>query len=116
MKKDYKVYLDDILESIDLIEEYSQRETIQSFRENKEKQDAVIRRFSVIGEAANRLPAEFKDRYVNIPWHEVIGLRNIVVHEYSGINLDRVWNTIKKDLPPLKEFIEGLIYSKEEAE
>jgi len=65
-------------------------------------QDAVIRRIEIIGEAARQLPAELTDRYPGIPWADIVGMRNRVIHGYYGVVLDRVWNTVEQDLPVLR--------------
>lgn len=67
-----------------------------------------MRRISIIGEAANRLPEEFTKKYSQIPWKEIIGARNILIHVYRGVKMDKVWKIIRKDLKPLKEFIKKL--------
>jgi uncharacterized protein with HEPN domain len=64
--------------------------------------------FELIGEAANRLPDEFRDQYRRIPWNKIIGMRNVLIHEYDSIDLDRVWETIQKDIPELEGYIESI--------
>ena len=108
MKKDPLVYIDDIRDSIDAIKRYTVGLTKQDFLNSTEKQDAVHRRLSVIGEAANRLPAEFTDRYPQIPWNKIVGMRNVLIHEYDSIDLDRVWETIQKDIPELEGYIKSI--------
>jgi uncharacterized protein with HEPN domain len=63
--------------------------------------DAVIRNFAVIGEAARQIPPEIETRYSDVPWHKMRGLRNIVVHEYFGVDMSIVWETIQTDLPSI---------------
>lgn len=109
MKKDMRVYLDDIMESIDLIEKYTKNMEQAAFFDAKETQDAVMRRLGIIGEATNNITDEFKAEYSTIPWHEMAGMRNVLVHEYSGVKLGRVWSTIEKDLPKLKKKLIKLI-------
>jgi len=108
MLKSIKVYLDDIQESIHKIETYVKGYDYGKFIEDGKTIDAVIRNFSIIGEAANRIPPEVQEEHSQIPWFEMIGMRNKVVHEYSGINEEILWKTIQEDLPKLKEQLKEL--------
>ncbi|CCK79002.1 conserved uncharacterized protein, DUF86 [Desulfobacula toluolica Tol2] len=69
--------------------------------------DAVIRNLEIIGEAAANVPQEIQDLYVDIPWYQMKGMRNILIHEYFGVDNDVLWNTIKKDLPVLMEKLQA---------
>lgn len=102
------VYIRDILESMNLIEKYIRGFTFDKFKENYEIQDAVIRRLGIIGEAASRLTKEFKEKNFSIPWKQIIGLRNVLIHEYSDVKLEIVWKIIKEDLPKTKKKIEKI--------
>jgi uncharacterized protein with HEPN domain len=108
MKKDPLVYIDDIRDSIEAIKLYTAGLTKEDFLNSTEKQDAVYRRLEVIGEAANRVPDEFRSQYPQIPWNKIIGMRNVLIHEYDSIDLDRVWETIKKDIPELEGYIKSI--------
>jgi uncharacterized protein with HEPN domain len=79
--------------------------TEEEFYKNYQTQDAVIRRLEIIGEAVKNIPHEFREKYPKIPWKKVAGLRDVLIHGYFGVNLRRVWKTIVKDLPELKEEI-----------
>jgi uncharacterized protein with HEPN domain len=94
-------YLLDILEAARLIVRYVSDKSLDEFTENVQCQDAVIRRFILIGEAANRISVEIQERYPQIPWREMIDMRNLVVHDYEGIDLLIVWDTAHQDLPKL---------------
>lgn len=109
MKRDVRVYLDDILESIELIQKYTANVTEDEFRKSVEIQDAVIRRLEIIGEAVKHIPSEMKKKYPDVPWKKITGARDIFVHEYFGVRLERVWDTIVKDLPTFKQQIEKLL-------
>lgn len=109
MKRDFRVYLDDILESIERIEDYTKGKTEEVFKRNTELQDAVLRRLEIIGEAVKHIPEDVKDKYPQIEWKKIAGARNIFVHEYFGVRLERVWETALKDLPRLKEQIERIL-------
>lgn len=103
MKRDIKLYLQDIWESILAIEEYTQGLTEEGFYDNRQVQDAVIRRLEIVGEATKNVDDDFRKRYSDIPWKEMAGMRDVLIHEYFGVNLRRVWQVIKTDLPGLKQ-------------
>jgi uncharacterized protein with HEPN domain len=103
MKRDINLFISDILESINLIEEYTKNITEEELSKNKLTQDAIVRRFEIIGEAVKNIPNNFRDKHPNIPWREIAGLRDVLIHGYFGINLIRVWKVIKEDLPKLKK-------------
>lgn len=105
MSKDVRVYLDDILESIMQIEKYMNHVDEDKFNKNIQLQDAVMRRLEIIGEAVKSIPAEFKNKHAKIPWKKIAGMRDILIHEYSGVNLKRVWKVVKEDLADLKSNI-----------
>ncbi len=109
MTKDYALYVEDMLESIESINEYLGNMTEVTFSEDKQLQDAVIRRLGIIGEAATRLTKDIRDTAPEVPWKSVIGLRNIVIHEYSSISLGKVWDIVQHDLPPLKDNLQKLL-------
>jgi uncharacterized protein with HEPN domain len=108
MKKDPLVYIDDIRDSIEAVKRYMVSLTKEDFFNSTEKQDAVYRRLELIGEAANRLPDEFRGQYPRIPWDKIVGMRNVLIHEYDSIDLDRVWETIQKDIPKLEGYIKTI--------
>jgi len=91
----------DIVESANAILEYVDGVTEQEFLEDVRLQDAVIRRIEVIGEAAGRLSAAFREERAGIPWREIRGMRNRMIHVYDDIDMDLVWRTIQTDIPGL---------------
>jgi uncharacterized protein with HEPN domain len=107
-KRNLDLYLDDIQESIEKIEEYTKGITLEKFLKNTQIQDAVLRRLEIIGEAVRNLPDDFKKKHSEIPWNMISGMRNVVAHEYFGVNVKRVWKTIEKDIPELKNKIKNL--------
>ncbi|MBI2172977.1 MAG: DUF86 domain-containing protein [Candidatus Aenigmarchaeota archaeon] len=105
MSKDVRVYLDDILESIAQIEKYTNKTDEDKFSKNIQLQDAVMRRLEIIGEAVKNISPEFKNRHDKIPWKNIAGMRDILIHEYSGVKIKRIWKVIKKDMIDLKKNI-----------
>lgn len=109
MKKDPEIFLKHILESVEIIEEHTKGITKEKFSKNVTVQDAVIRRIEIIGEAVKNLPPDFKKRRSEVEWREITGMRDKLIHEYFGVNLNVVWRTINKDIPQLKKQISELL-------
>jgi len=99
--KEALVYLAHIIESAEKIQEYINNITKKEFLKSSEKQDCVIRRFEIIGEATKHLTDDTKRRDKHIPWKKITGMRDILIHEYFAIDVHFVWKTAKYDLPKL---------------
>ena len=109
MKKDPKIFIEHILESIGEIEKYTKNISKKRFFDSVMIQDAVVRRLEIIGEAVKNLPTSFKNRYPKIPWKKIAGTRDILIHEYFGVNVDLVWKIVNKNIPQLKKQISKLL-------
>jgi uncharacterized protein with HEPN domain len=107
MKKgrDYLMFLEDIIECAEKIEEYTKNFTEENFSYDEKTKDAVIVRIQIIGEAIKNLPADLKKSHRDIDWKKSVKLRNIFIHNYFGINCRRLWKTAKIEIPELKEKI-----------
>ncbi len=109
MPRDYRIYLEDIMESCRKIREFTEGMSFQEFESDVKTQDAVIRNFEVIGEAAKRLPEEIRSQCHDIEWAKIIGFRNIPIHEYFGVKLETVWSAIEEKLTALEEHCKAML-------
>lgn len=109
--KDDRVYLEDMLFSIAKVKEYTRFITEDDFERSEEKQDAVLRRISILGEAAKKVSMETKSRDTEIPWRAIAGMRDIVIHQYFGVSLALVWRVVISDLPRIEPRLKALLAS-----
>jgi len=109
MKRSLLLFLSDILENIKYIEKFSTGLTRKSLENNKLKESALVRCLEVIGEAVKNIPSSFREKYPEVQWQKIAGLRDIIIHAYFKVDLDITWNIIKKDLPILKKQIEKIV-------
>lgn len=112
MKKDPIVFIGHIIESIDLIEKYSENLTPEKFKKDQGMQDAIVRRLEIIGEAVKNIPLGFRTKHSEIPWKQMAGMRDILIHEYFDIDLPLTWAVVKRELPTVKQKLESLLSSK----
>ena len=108
MKRDINLFIGDILESIRAIEEYSANIDKEELEKSRMIQSAIIREIEIIGEAVKNIPQNVKEKHKEIEWKKISGMRDVIVHGYFGVDLDAVWNVIKRDLPILKKQIEKI--------
>ena len=109
MKKDPNIFIKHIYDSIVEIENHTAGISPEAFLRDVKTQDAVVRRIEIIGEAAKNLPADFIKKHSHIQWAEIGGMRNKLIHEYFGVDLNLVWEVVKRDIPPLKDKITKLL-------
>jgi uncharacterized protein with HEPN domain len=104
-QKIYTDYIQDILNSIEEIENFSTGLSFNKFMRDKKTINAVIRSLEVIGEASKNIPKQIRNNHPDIPWAKMAGMRDKLIHEYFGIDLEIIWQTIKRDIPTLKPLI-----------
>lgn len=109
MKRNIAFYLKDILDSINFIQQYTANISSEDFEKNIQLQDSVVRRLEIIGEAAKNIPKDFREKHPSIPWREIAGLRDVLIHQYFGIKINRIWKVVNSELLQLKEKMEKIL-------
>ncbi len=104
-EKDPLIFIEHILESIALIRSYLQRQTHDTFIQSPELQDSIVRRLEIIGEAVRHLPAAIREHHPEVPWRDISGMRDNLIHEYFNVDLEVTWNTAMIDLPKFERQI-----------
>ncbi len=109
MPRDYKVHLEDILEAIQKVRDYTAGHTLKTFAQDSKTFDAVVRNLEVIGEAAKKIPEGLRARHHEIDWRRFAGLRDILIHEYFRVDVEIVWDIVQHKLRPLETGIKKVL-------
>jgi uncharacterized protein with HEPN domain len=109
MSREYKLYLRDILEAQERIREYTKKMTYEEFAQSKITVDAVVRNLEVIGEVARKLPPEIKKKSSEIEWRKIVAMRNVLTHEYFGVNTKIVWDVVQNKIEQIGIFCQKLL-------
>jgi uncharacterized protein with HEPN domain len=115
VKREFILYLEDMLQSMERINEYLGNLDFRKFKINYLVVDAIIRNFEIIGEASKNIPNDIQKKYPNIPWRKMYGLRNLIAHEYFGIDYEMIWEIAKNNLPQNRDDLKIMI-EKEKAQ
>jgi uncharacterized protein with HEPN domain len=107
-RRKWDLRISDIIEAIERILEYVEGMAFQQFADDRKTIDAVVRNFIIIGEAASHLPDDFIEQHPDLPWREMRDMRNIVVHEYFGVDTSIIWETAQNNLPPILPLLRDL--------
>jgi len=108
-KREYRDYLHDILDAVNDVESFVEGMSFEQFEKDRKTLNAVVRSIEIIGEAAKNIPVDMREKYGKLPWKKMIGMRDKVIHGYFGVEIKTVWNTVKNDLPPLKQLVQKML-------
>ena len=109
MKRDYRLFLKDIVESCKYIQEFVEGIDFEQFLQDEKTSSAVIRKFEIVGEAAKNIPNSITEKYLHVPWRDMAGMQDRLIHGYFGVDYNIVWETIKTDLPLLISAISQIL-------
>ena len=115
-RRDYILVIEDVLTCIEKIERYTSNVSFEEFCGNDMAVDAVIRNFKIIGEAVKKIPEEIKKKYAGVEWKEAAGFRDVLIHDYFGIDIEAVWDTLRNNIPSFKKQIVKVLKSEKASE
>jgi uncharacterized protein with HEPN domain len=107
--RDFKLYLKDILEAMDAIEKFVESLDLDKFKLDDKTSSAVVRKFEIIGEAVKNVPEDIRQKYSQVPWKEMAGMRDKLIHFYFGIDYSLVWQATKNRIPQIKPVIRQIL-------
>jgi uncharacterized protein with HEPN domain len=116
MSRDYRLYLDDMRESCEKILRYTRGLTFEQFLHDEKTFDAVVRNLEIIGEAAKHIPPEVRSRHPAVEWPKIAGLRDVVAHEYFGLDEDILWDIVQSHVPVLLGDVQRILAAEESQE
>ena len=108
-KRDITLFFEDIIEATELISEYIGDYSKEEFQNDRKTIDAVVRNIEIIGEAVSKIPDKFREKYPHIPWKKIVGVRNIVIHNYFGVDTNTLWFIVREQLPAFKSEVSQII-------
>ncbi len=112
-RRDYRDYLQDILDAVDDVEVFVGDMSFEEFKKDRKTLNAVVRSIEIIGEASKKLPDSLKAKYRELPWKEMSGMRDKLIHAYFGMDTETIWKTVKENIPPLKKSIQKMLKDQE---
>ena len=107
--RDYRDYLQDILDAVNDIESFVESMTYEEFIKDRKTLNAVVRSIEIIGEASKNIPEAMKAKYKELPWKQMTGMRDKLIHAYFGVDVETLWKAVKDDIPPLKKAIQKML-------
>lgn len=116
MKRDYQLFIKDIVAAMEHIEDFVGEMTLEEFKSDEKTSSAVIRKFEIIGEAVKHVPPKIRDKYKDVQWKSMAGMRDRLIHAYFGVDYDLVWSAIKTEIPNLKPKLNKVISDMEQEE
>lgn len=116
MRRNYLLYLEDILGSVNKIRDYAGSLSFEDILKDEMRIDAIVRNFEIIGEASSKIPLEIRDRYPSVEWKRISDFRNVLAHEYFGIDYEIMWEIIREKLPALEKQIKEIINQEEDSQ
>jgi uncharacterized protein with HEPN domain len=109
MKQDFLVYIEDVIDAMNKAEMFVAGMTYEQFEADLKTNFAVVRAIEIIGEATKRLPSTIRDQYPHITWKDMAGMRDVIIHGYDNVNLQIVWDVVKRDIPQIKPQIQQIL-------